>query len=118
MEHPRGRARGDGVPPDEHDHWPGWEDSAVPPDRLGDYLRALTELYDRHGLRGALYGHFGQGCVHSRINFDLRTAAGIADYRRFMEEAADLVTSFGGSLSGRARRRPATRRAPGEAVRS
>ena len=87
-------------PPDERDHWPGWEDSAVPPDRLGDYLRELQKLYDRHALRGAMYGHFGQGCVHSRISFDLRTAAGIADYRRFMEEAADLVTSFGGSLSG------------------
>ncbi len=87
-------------PPDEHDHWPGWEDSAVPPDRLGDYLRDLKALYDRHGYRGAMYGHFGQGCVHSRISFDLRTADGVANYRRFMEEAADLVVSYGGSLSG------------------
>ncbi len=87
-------------PPDEHDHWPGWEDSAVPPTRVGDYVRDLQRLYDKHGLRGAMYGHFGQGCIHSRISFDLRTAAGVANYRSFMEEAADLVASYGGSLSG------------------
>ena len=87
-------------PPDEQDHWPGWEDSAVPPERLGDYLRDLQELYARHDLRGAMYGHFGQGCVHSRISFDLRHADGVANYRRFLEEAGDLVTSYGGSLSG------------------
>ena len=82
------------------DHWPGWEDSAVPPQRLGDYIRDLRSLYDRHGLRGAMYGHFGQGCIHSRISFDLRRADGLRDYRAFMEEAADLVVSYGGSLSG------------------
>lgn len=87
-------------PPDEQNHWPGWEDSAVPPAVLGDYLRDLQALYDRHGLRGAMYGHFGQGCVHSRISFDLQSADGIKDYRRFLEQAADLVTSYGGSLSG------------------
>jgi FAD/FMN-containing dehydrogenase/Fe-S oxidoreductase len=87
-------------PPDGEDHWPGWEDSAVPPGRLGDYVRDLRALYDKHGLSGAMYGHFGQGCIHSRINFDLRTAQGIATYRAFMEEAADLVCSYGGSLSG------------------
>jgi len=87
-------------PPDNHDHWPGWEDSAVPPTRFADYLRDLQQLYAKHSLRGAMYGHFGQGCLHSRISFDLRTHEGIADYRRFLEEAADLVTSYGGSLSG------------------
>ncbi len=87
-------------PPDGKDHWPGWEDSAVPPAKLGPYLRDLQALYDRYGLAGALYGHFGQGCVHSRISFDLRTAAGLANYRAFMSEAADLVVSYGGSLSG------------------
>ena len=87
-------------PPDGHDHWPGWEDSAVPPSRVGDYLRELQKLYERYDLRGAMYGHFGQGCIHSRISFDLRTAQGIASYRSFMEDAADLVTSYGGSLSG------------------
>ena len=87
-------------PPDGKDHWPGWEDSAVPPAKVGPYLRDLQALYDRYGLAGALYGHFGQGCVHSRISFDLRTAEGLASYRAFMSEAADLVVSYGGSLSG------------------
>jgi FAD/FMN-containing dehydrogenase/Fe-S oxidoreductase len=87
-------------PPDGEDHWPGWEDSAVPPEKLGPYLRELIALYDKHGYRGAFYGHFGQGCIHSRINFDLRTAHGIANFRSFMEEAADLCVSYGGSLSG------------------
>jgi Fe-S oxidoreductase len=87
-------------PPNDIDHWPGWEDSAVPPERFGDYIRALREVLKRHGLRGQMYGHFGQGCLHSRISFDLRTAEGVATYRAFLEEAADLVVSFGGSLSG------------------
>ena len=80
--------------------WEGWEDSAVPPERLGEYLRAFRDLLDRHHLHGDLYGHFGQGCVHTRIDFDLETAAGIRDYRSFVEAAADLVVSLGGSLSG------------------
>jgi FAD/FMN-containing dehydrogenase/Fe-S oxidoreductase len=87
-------------PPDGKDHWPGWEDSAVPPGRLGDYLRELMDLYDKHGYHGAMYGHFGQGCIHSRIDFDLRTAEGLANWRAFLEEAADLCVSYGGSLSG------------------
>ncbi|MEU0529020.1 FAD-binding and (Fe-S)-binding domain-containing protein [Amycolatopsis tolypomycina] len=86
--------------PKGKDHWPGWEDSAVPPEKIGAYIEALRKLMDRHGLDGAMYGHMAQGCIHSRIDFDLRTAHGLADYRSFMEEAADLVTSFGGSLSG------------------
>jgi FAD/FMN-containing dehydrogenase/Fe-S oxidoreductase len=87
-------------PPDGRDHWPGWEDSAVPPGSLADYLRDLRRLYAKHDLRGAMYGHFGEGCVHSRISFDLRTAEGLRTYRTFMEEAADLVVSYGGSVSG------------------
>ncbi len=87
-------------PPDGNDHWPGWEDSAVPPAQVGHYLRDLKRLYARHGLQGAMYGHLGQGCIHSRISFDLRSADGIANYRRFLDEAADLVVSYGGSLSG------------------
>jgi len=87
-------------PPDGRDHWPGWEDSAVPPEKLGDYVRDLRALYEKYDLRGAMYGHFGQGCIHSRISFDLRHADGLRDYRRFLEEAGDLVTSYGGSLSG------------------
>ncbi|TVT31853.1 FAD-binding protein, partial [Amycolatopsis rhizosphaerae] len=82
------------------DHWPGWEDSAVPPARIGEYVRELRSLMNAHGLRGAMYGHLAQGCIHSRIDFDLKTRQGVLAYRRFLEEAADLVTSFGGSLSG------------------
>jgi FAD/FMN-containing dehydrogenase/Fe-S oxidoreductase len=86
--------------PGEHVTWEGWEDSAVPPDKVGPYLRELCELYDKHGYEGALYGHFGQGCIHTRITFDLLTAEGIANYRSFMDDATSLVVKFGGSLSG------------------
>ncbi len=86
--------------PMERDHWPGWEDAAVPPHRLGEYLRDYQQVLERHGYRAALYGHFGDGCVHCRINFDLRSAGGIRDYRSFLDECADLVVSYGGSLSG------------------
>jgi FAD/FMN-containing dehydrogenase/Fe-S oxidoreductase len=87
-------------PPDGVDHWPGWEDSAVPPAQVGPYLRDLRRLYDKYGLVGAMYGHFGQGCIHSRISFDLRTPEGLKTYRRFMDEATDLCIAYGGSLSG------------------
>jgi FAD/FMN-containing dehydrogenase/Fe-S oxidoreductase len=80
--------------------WEGWEDSAVSPETLGTYLRAFRRLLDAHHLHGDLYGHFGQGCVHTRIDFDLQTADGIRRYRAFVEAAADLVVSLGGSLSG------------------
>jgi FAD/FMN-containing dehydrogenase/Fe-S oxidoreductase len=88
-------------PPGTHETHEGWEDAAVPPQRLGDYLRDFRMLLRRHGYHGAsLYGHFGHGCVHTRIPFELRTAAGIAGYRSFATEAADLVVRYGGSLSG------------------
>jgi FAD/FMN-containing dehydrogenase/Fe-S oxidoreductase len=88
-------------PPDRSgDHWPGWEDSAVDPSVVEPYLRDLGALYDRYGFTGAMYGHLGDGCIHSRIDFDLRTPGGLHHYRRFMEDAADLVVSYGGSLSG------------------
>ncbi|HEX5432965.1 MAG TPA: FAD-linked oxidase C-terminal domain-containing protein [Candidatus Angelobacter sp.] len=80
--------------------WPGWEDSAVPPDQVGDYLRDLCKLMEKHGYEAALYGHFGQGCIHCRITFDLFTEKGVKNFRSFLEEAAKLVTSYGGSLSG------------------
>jgi FAD/FMN-containing dehydrogenase/Fe-S oxidoreductase len=90
--------------PGRPDTWEGWEDSAVPVDRLGDYLRDLRALYEEFGYASdvgpSLYGHFGQGCVHTRIPFDLYTTEGVATYRRFLERAADLVASYGGSLSG------------------
>ncbi|MFD4539987.1 FAD-binding and (Fe-S)-binding domain-containing protein [Streptomyces bauhiniae] len=86
--------------PDGTEAWPGWEDCAVPPARLGAYLRDFRALLAAHGLRGAPYGHFGEGCVHVRIDFDLLTEAGVGRFRRFSEEQADLVVSHGGSLSG------------------
>ena len=78
----------------------GWEDAAVDPLRLGDYLRKFQALVDRNGYRTSLYGHFGDGCIHARINFELRTAQGIAQWRGFLREAAELVVAYGGSLSG------------------
>lgn len=78
----------------------GWEDAAVPPERLGEYLRRMTALWGKYGYDGAWYGHFGQGCVHTRNPFDLHTMAGLADFRAFLEEAADLVAELGGSISG------------------
>jgi Fe-S oxidoreductase len=86
--------------PGAKDTWEGWEDSAVPPEKLGTYLRELRKLFNQYGYACALYGHFGQGCVHTRIDFDLLTKEGIEHYRSFIHAAADLVISHGGSLSG------------------
>jgi FAD/FMN-containing dehydrogenase/Fe-S oxidoreductase len=86
--------------PGMKDAWPGWEDSAVPPERVGEYLRKLRDLFVQYGYHASLYGHFGQGCIHCRIDFDLVSTAGLAKYRAFVHEAADLVVGLGGSLSG------------------
>lgn len=86
--------------PGRPDTWEGWEDSAVPPEKLGPYLRDLRALFQKYDYACALYGHFGQGCVHTRIDFDLKTREGIEKFRSFIGEAADLVVSYGGSLSG------------------
>jgi FAD/FMN-containing dehydrogenase/Fe-S oxidoreductase len=87
--------------PGRPENWPGWEDSAVDPSRLGDYLRDLRRLFDEFGYgQASLYGHFGQGCVHTRIPFELSTVDGVAAFRSFVERAADLVVSYGGSFSG------------------
>jgi FAD/FMN-containing dehydrogenase/Fe-S oxidoreductase len=90
--------------PGRPDTFEGWEDSAVAPQRLGEYLRRLSALYAEFGYASdtgpSLYGHFGQGCVHTRIPFDLYSADGVATYRKFMTRAADLVVELGGSLSG------------------
>ncbi len=86
--------------PGEPPGWEGWEDSAVTPEKLGSYLRDLHKMMQGYGYRSALYGHFGHACVHMRVNFDLESRSGIADYRKFVEEAADLVIRYGGSLSG------------------
>ena len=86
--------------PGEPDTWEGWEDSSVAPEKLGDYLRDLRKLFEKYHYGCALYGHFGQGCIHTRIDFDLTTAAGIATFRSFLDEASTLVVSYGGSISG------------------
>jgi Fe-S oxidoreductase/FAD/FMN-containing dehydrogenase len=86
--------------PGEPLNWEGWEDSAVAPENLGKYLRDLSKMFAAYGYKGSLYGHFGHACVHTRINFDLQSKEGIAKFRRFVEKAADLVVSYGGSISG------------------
>ncbi|WP_030607601.1 FAD-binding and (Fe-S)-binding domain-containing protein [Streptomyces fulvoviolaceus] len=85
---------------DGGESWPGWEDAAVAPEELAAYLRDFRELLTAHGLTGVLYGHFGAGCVHVRIDFDLATDTGRAAARRFLGEAAALVVEHGGTLSG------------------
>ncbi len=87
-----------GRTPDGHPAWPGWEDAAVPPERLGDYLREFDALMREHGLDGLLYGHFGDGCIHVRL--DLPIADAPQRFRSFLEDAARQVVKFGGSLSG------------------
>ena len=86
--------------PGEPDHFEGWEDAAVPPAQLGAYLRGIFALMAEYRYRSPLYGHYGQGCVHMRVNFDFHSHAGLRNYREFIERAADLVIGFGGSLSG------------------
>jgi FAD/FMN-containing dehydrogenase/Fe-S oxidoreductase len=81
--------------------WPGAEDVAVAPAKLGAYLRRFTQLLDKRRLRVSIYyGHFGEGCVHCRVSFDLQSKEGIAVFRATMEELGDLVGEFGGSISG------------------
>ncbi len=89
---------------DGHPAHAGWEDAAVPPERLGDYLREFEALLDAHGLQCVPYGHFGDGCVHGRIDFPFGAGGepdrGRSRYRAFVEDAARLVAGYGGSLSG------------------
>ena len=93
---PRAAAFAPGAPAE----WEGWDDSAVAPEKLGGYLRDIRRLMEEYRYRGAFYGHFGHGCVHMRITFDLESEAGIRQYGEFIERAADLVVAYGGSLSG------------------
>jgi FAD/FMN-containing dehydrogenase/Fe-S oxidoreductase len=86
--------------PGQKDNWEGWEDTAVPPDKVGPYLRDFKKLLDKYDYHTSLYGHFGDGCIHCRMDWDLVTAEGIAKWKRFLQEGADLVLSYGGSLSG------------------
>ena len=86
--------------PGEPHGWEGWEDAAVAPEQLGSYLRQLWALMKDYGYRSPMYGHFGQGCVHTRINFDLESEPGIRKFRAFLDAATNLVIAHGGSISG------------------
>jgi FAD/FMN-containing dehydrogenase/Fe-S oxidoreductase len=86
--------------PGEPHGWEGWEDAAVAPEQLGSYLRQLWALMKDYGYRSPMYGHFGQGCVHTRINFDLESEPGIRKFRAFLDQATDIVIAHGGSISG------------------
>ena len=86
--------------PGEPLRWEGFEDSAVAPDKLGAYLRELRRLMQAFHYDGSFYGHFGHACVHTRMDYDLESTEGVRKFRQFMEEAADLVVRYGGSLSG------------------
>jgi Fe-S oxidoreductase/FAD/FMN-containing dehydrogenase len=88
------------IQPGKRPGWEGWEDSAVPPARLGSYLRAIYALMREYDYDSPLYGHFGEGCVHMRIDFDLQTEPGIRQFREFIDRATDIVVEHGGSISG------------------
>ena len=93
---PRAAAAAPGSTPE----WEGWDDAAVPPEKLGGYLRDIRKLLDEYHYHAAFYGHFGHGCIHMRVSFDLESEQGIRNYGEFVERAADLVVGYGGSLSG------------------
>jgi FAD/FMN-containing dehydrogenase/Fe-S oxidoreductase len=86
--------------PGEHAGLAGWEDAAVAPEHLGHYIRDYCDLVSRYGYHVVLFGHFGQGCMHNRLDLDLQTARGVDNFVRFLDEAGDLVVKYGGSLSG------------------
>ncbi len=93
---PRAAANIPGQPP----RWEGWDDAAVAPERLGSYLRELRALLDAYGYQATFYGHFGHGCIHMQVSFDLQSGPGVEKYGRFVDQAADLVVRHGGSVSG------------------
>jgi FAD/FMN-containing dehydrogenase/Fe-S oxidoreductase len=93
---PRAAGSGPGMPP----RWEGWDDASVAPEKLGSYLRDLRRLLDEYQYQAAYYGHFGHGCIHMQVTFDLLSEDGIRKYGEFVDRAADLVVSYGGSLSG------------------
>ena len=86
--------------PEDPDPIVGWEDTAVDPMRLGDYLRKFYALVDEYGYKTSMYGHFGDGCIHARMTFDTRSESGVEHWRKFSQALATLVVEFGGSLSG------------------
>jgi len=93
---PRAAANQPGAPP----RWEGWDDAAVAPAKLGPYLRDLRRLLDQFHYQATYYGHFGHGCIHMQVSFDLQSEPGIRKYGEFVERAADLVVAYGGSISG------------------
>jgi FAD/FMN-containing dehydrogenase/Fe-S oxidoreductase len=93
---PRAAAAAPGSLPE----WEGWDDAAVAPEKLGGYLRDIRKLLDEYDYHASFYGHFGHGCIHMRVSFDLESESGIRKYGEFVERAADIVVSYGGSLSG------------------
>jgi FAD/FMN-containing dehydrogenase/Fe-S oxidoreductase len=93
-------ARSASAAPGSPPAWEGWDDAAVAPEKLGGYLRDIRKLLDEYQYHSAFYGHFGHGCIHMRVSFDLESENGIRKYGEFVERAADLVVSYGGSLSG------------------
>jgi FAD/FMN-containing dehydrogenase/Fe-S oxidoreductase len=93
---PRAAATAPGAPLE----WEGWDDSAVAPEKLGGYLRELRALLDEFHYHTGFYGHFGHGCIHMRVDWDLETEQGVRHYGDFVDRASDLVVSYGGSLSG------------------
>jgi FAD/FMN-containing dehydrogenase/Fe-S oxidoreductase len=95
-----GAGSGNAVPGQREEPYAGWEDAAVEPAHVGDYLRDFSALLDKYGYRSSLYGHFGDGCIHGRVTFDMRTRRGLDAMRSFMQEATDLVVKYGGSISG------------------
>ncbi|ACU73664.1 FAD linked oxidase domain protein [Catenulispora acidiphila DSM 44928] len=80
--------------------WPGFEDAAVPPERLADYLRGFEALMLSAGRKGTVFGHFGEGCLHVRIDHDLQTVSGRQQFAEFTAAATELVVTHGGSVSG------------------
>jgi FAD/FMN-containing dehydrogenase/Fe-S oxidoreductase len=92
------RAAGSG--PTMRRRWEGWDDASVAPEKLGAYLRDLRALLDEFQYESAWYGHFGHGCIHMQISFDLESEPGVRTFGAFLDRAADLVVRYGGSLSG------------------
>ncbi|MFP5346650.1 MAG: FAD-binding and (Fe-S)-binding domain-containing protein [Actinomycetes bacterium] len=78
----------------------GWEDAAVLPEQLGSYLREFEALLADYRLTGLPYGHFGDGCVHIRIDFPFGDPRGTTVFRDFLFDAARLAARHGGSMSG------------------
>ena len=95
-----GRTPPDGAGGGDQQAWPGFEDAAVPPEKLGAYLRDFTALMEEFDIDGLLYGHFGDGCVHVRLAMPLETPEGVAHSRAFLQSAARICAAHGGSVSG------------------